>query len=202
MFTEKNRDNLIKGLEAQLKNGAFYDSDAYIDTDISIDSIFKTPDFTGVGLFRPLVSNQYNPLNTTIYNYKASYATPVHGIAFASKNGEYVEPQHTTSYFTDTNTFETTITNNLGTITYATPAVSSNSNYNTVITDSVANDGILIKDSQLNMADIIPKTTSTNVINFSPIPQNLALTARRHSFKDILFMQIDIVGGIKKIFGK
>ncbi|MBQ9279522.1 MAG: hypothetical protein IJ215_00515 [Clostridia bacterium] len=197
MITEKNKENIIKGLEAELENGTFYqvnqwdvlantDTDFYHDVfDLSTSKSYATPEFKGVGLFRPLVSNEFNPLNSTVYNYKASYEAPVHGMAFTGKNGEYVE-----SHYLSGLNLGASITNEFGTVTVEAPVTHIDMKINNMGTDD---------NVQVNMADILPNTQTANVIDFASVPQELALAKRNH-WKDILFMDVDIIGSVKKLW--
>lgn len=59
--------------------------------DLAINNYYKSPDFQGVSLYKPLSVISDNPLEKSVYNYSMSSATAVKGIAFANPSGGNVK---------------------------------------------------------------------------------------------------------------
>ncbi len=132
--------------------------------------------FHGVGLYRPLIANEFNPLNKTVYNYSASYAVPVHGIAFEKNIGAYESPLYK-SYegIIDSDEFKKT--------TYI--------NYE--------DKKVIKQPTELNMEEILGNTDEDKILNFKQIPREMALV-KASRLRSFWFQEIDIVENIKNIF--
>ena len=157
----------------------------------------ESSNFKSVGLFRPLVNSEFNPLDKTVYNYQATYAAPVHGLAFMGNDGGVVENTVQRLYKVVDNSAI------IGTVGNNNEVVSANSLSTKEI---LANDSSKIAITPIayntyQMADILKNTIDSQIIDFKAIPRELAL-AKASKWRNIWFKEIDILGAIKNIFAK
>ena len=176
-------------------------SDTVFDSPISLDDIsFDEKDitvpsvsFNTDGLFRPLVNKNAVNLNNKIYNYSASYATPVHGIAFESRGCGNVENPLTKPC-------------NIVNSVYAnSPSWIENKKDASVHEDKT-------EKEIYKMADVLKDTKKSQIISFTSVPKELSLVTatpkwksilyKEIDLKGILFKEIDIKGAFKNAFGK
>lgn len=171
-------------MNSQIETNTFY-TPAFISDELVIkkSSSFNRGTFSGVGLYRPLVSNEFNPLNKTIYNYSTAYTIPVHGIAFENKSSEIVENPLSSSY---------KIVDNLHVL---------NSNVQIQSTPNVEKKTTKKIENVCQMSEILKNTDASQIIEFHTIPQNLALV-RSSKLRSFLFREIDVIGSLKNIFSK
>lgn len=103
VFSPEDRERLIEELNQQIDNDEFYKMDSINTVNISAGKPSFTTSvssqFKGVGLFRPLITSDYNPFKSNVYHYDTNVQASVHGIAFSSQSSEPVErlvkePQH------------------------------------------------------------------------------------------------------------
>lgn len=141
---------------------------------------YDTDMFKGVGLYRPLVSSDFNPLQKNVYNYSNTYETMVHRIGFEGKNGGIIE----------------NLSNNL----YSTVENNKTSQKEIVLTPYFNNETEIkpIAPNTFKIADIIKNSTEGEVINFRQIPTELSLT-KTSNFKTFWARSIQT---FKNIFQK
>lgn len=237
MFSSEYKEKLIKELNIQLENNAFYSAPESIDTTFDsldtfdnfgntgkfaygnlanitgfdltskvndnvynpnvVNTYDKTFEFNGVGLFRPLISNEFNPLNKTVYNYQASYATPINGLAFMGSDGGIVENPLKQVFNVVDNTSELLASKTEDVFS----DVKESMNSIEVMHQSSVTTIKPIAYNTYQMSDIIEKTIDSQIIDFNAIPRELALT-KPSKIKSVLFKQIDVWGAIKGIFAK
>lgn len=159
----------------------------------------ESNNFKSVGLYRPLINSEFNPLDKTVYNYKATYAAPIHGMAFMKNDGGIIENTISNLYniVDNTNIFN---------------KYNSLRNYekfdvNAIIKDEIIEDDsskIPVKSIAYNtyqMSDILETTQESQILNFKEIPKELALT-KPSKWKSFWFQEINITDTIKNIFSK
>lgn len=184
VFSPEDREKLASELNKQIENGDFYHviENAQIAPSISEQSIET---FKGVGLFRPLVTSNYNPLKSNIYNYKPIEDTKVHGITFANPSSMSSE----------------SLLNDAKASGIYTPTSCANYTY---IPNAYKEPTLVpireVAKNTYSITDILQNTSDSDVLSFQSVPKELALT-KKNTVKDILFKQIDISGTFKKVFG-
>ena len=175
----------------------------------NMNSYFDSLKIDGSSLYRPMVSNFSNPLEKSAYTYKPTFDLAVNGMAFLSKNGGIVENPLSKNL---------NIVNNLTGVTVNTDttiAKAATSAVNTAIpavekaatTTTTTNlDGYKVEPIAMNtynMLDILNEAGASEELIFNAIPKEYALTTvSKWNWRSILFKEIDVLGGIKKIFSK
>lgn len=160
------------------------------------DSYYKEPDFTGVGLYKPFGVSNDNPLGKNVYNYSMSSACAIRGIAFSNGGRGIVENPLAKPYNIVDNTYEfgRAITNN---------------DFNDVINVATVENDISTSKVEITpvayntyqMSDILKETKESQIIDFKPIPRELAL-AKPSKIRGFIERQIDCIRNFKNLFAK
>lgn len=173
----------------------------------NMNSYFDSLKIDGSSLYRPMVSNFSNPLEKSAYTYKPTFDLAVNGMAFLSKNGGIVENPLSKNLNIVNNLTGTTVNTNT-TIAKATAstvnAVAPVAEKATAVTTNL--DGYKVEPiavNTYNMLDILNEAGASEELIFNAIPKEYALTTvSKWNWKSILFKEVDVLGGIKKIFSK
>lgn len=182
----------------------------------SIMDRYDTTSFKGIGVYRPLVTSDFNPLQDNVYNYsntkntiKSNYDTIVHRIGFENKVGEIVEKPDLELYKVVNN--ETT-----NVIAQTFEAINENNIEKSEDIKYVDNHSLVFgypKETPKNtliepiayntykMEDILKTTTDNQIIDFNSIPKELALVKSTNS-KNAWAKMVGAFGNLKKIFHK
>lgn len=173
----------------------------------NMNSYFDSLKIDGSSLYRPMVSNFSNPLEKSAYTYKPTFDLAVNGMAFLSKNGGIVENPLAKNLNIVNNLTGATVNTN------TTIAKATNPTVNTVapvaekaIAVTTNLDGYKVEPIAMNtynMLDILNEAGASEELIFNAIPKEYALTTvSKWNWRNILFKEVDILGGIKKIFSK
>lgn len=141
--------------------------------DTVINNYYKSPNFQGVSLYKPLGVIADNPLEKGIYNYSMSSATAIKGMAFANKSGGIVKNPlaEPCNIVDNTYEFNRTIKNNdVYDIMNATKVEKAVPNV-----DATRVEIAPIAHNTFQMADILIETQTSQIIDFMP-HKTMALT--------------------------
>lgn len=173
----------------------------------NMNSYFDSLKIDGSSLYRPMVSNFSNPLEKSAYTYKPTFDLAVNGMAFLSKNGGIVENPLSKNLNIVNNLTGTTVNTDATISKVATPAthtVTPVAERATTVTTNL--DGYKVEPiavNTYNMLDILNEAGASEELIFNAIPKEYALTTvSKWNWKSILFKEVDVLGGIKKIFSK
>ncbi len=173
----------------------------------NMNSYFDSLKIDGSSLYRPMVSNFSNPLEKSAYTYKPTFDLAVNGMAFLSKNGGIVENPLSKNLNIVNNLTGVTVNTDATISKVATPAthtVTPVAERATTVTTNL--DGYKVEPiavNTYNMLDILNEAGASEELIFNAIPKEYALTTvSKWNWKSILFKEIDVLGGIKKIFSK
>lgn len=178
---------------------------------------YSTNVIKNVGMFKPLVGFESNPLTKNIYNYDTSYKVPVNGMLFYKDDGVKVYNPLTKPC----NIVDKSFGNVDSTcLTGDDKCLEGNKNENAVkaykssneymdfdslvekIDEECDDSKVLISpvaENTYEMSDILAQGNTTQVLNLSTIPDNMALRTQS-KFRSFWFKQIDVLGGIKSLF--
>ncbi|MBQ8298712.1 MAG: hypothetical protein IJX99_02415 [Clostridia bacterium] len=200
----KNKANIVsekhenkKGAFANFARISCFDDEiGWVSGNLSSTSndLYSTHDFASTGLYKPFGVSNDNPLGKNIYSYSMSSATAVRGIAFANGGRGFVENPLAKPYNIVDNTYE----------------------FNRTITNNDFNDVINVTKSEkiedlsrveitpvayntYQISDILKETKSSQIIDFKPIPQELALT-KPSKFRSFFGSQIELIRNLKNMF--
>lgn len=162
----------------------------------TFNNYYDNPNFTGAGLYKPFGVNDDNPLGKNVYNYSMSSASVVRGIAFANGGREFVENPLAKPYNIVDNTYE------LG-------RAIKNNDFNDVINITRTKNIEVISKIEITpiayntyqMSDILKETRTSQVIDFRPIPKELALT-KPSKLRNFWGNQIGFIKNLKNMFIK
>lgn len=138
--------------------------------DTVINSYYKSPEFKGVSLYKPLGVVNDNPLGKNVYSYSLSSATAVKGMAFAGSSGGILNNPLAKPYNIVDNSYE-----------FNRPIM--NSDFTDVINATKIEKAIEatrveiapVARNTFKMTDILVETEATQIISFKP-RQTVALT--------------------------
>ena len=183
-FGDAENKSVIKPIKHENKKSAFanFAKISAIDempiwgnntADSVMNNYYKSPNFQGVSLYKPLGVIADNPLERGIYSYSMSSATAVKGMAFANKSGGIVKnPLATQCNIVDNSyEFNRTIKNNdVYDIINA-----AKTEKNMPIIDATRVEIAPIAHNTFQMADILIETQTSQIIEFMP-QKTMALT--------------------------
>ncbi len=178
---------------------------------------YSTNVIKSVGMFKPLVNFESNPLTKNVYNYDTSYKVSVNGMVFNKDECVKVDNPLTKPcnivnksfgnvsnglVINDDKSFVNDKQEN------ALKAYKSSNEYLDFdslverIDEECDDSKVLIKPVAANtyeVSDILAQGNTTQVLNLSTFPDNMALT-KQSKFRSFWFKQIDVLGGIKNLF--
>ena len=135
-----------------------------------INNYYKSPEFKGVSLYKPLGVTNDNPLGKNVYNYSLSSVAAVKGMAFAGSSGLNLNNPLAKPYNIVDNSYEFN-------------RVITNSDFTDVINETKIEKAIEatrieiapVARNTFKMTDILVETDATQIISFKP-RQTVALT--------------------------
>lgn len=157
-----------------------------------MNNYYKSPEFKGVSLYKPLGVVNDNPLGKNVYNYSMSSATAVKGMAFAG-SGNLNNPLAKPYNIVD-NSYE--FNRNM-----------TNSDFTDVINETKIEEAIEatrieimpVARNTFKMSDILVESEATQVINFTPRQTTVALT-KVTKMSAFLAKQRSMIENLKNMF--
>ena len=158
-----------------------------------INNYYKSPEFKGVSLYKPLGVANDNRFGKNVYNYSLSSATAVKGMAFAGSNGGNLNNPLAKPYNIVDNSYEfnRTITNSDFTDVINATKIEKTIEATRVEIAPVAR-------NTFKMADILVETEASQIISFKP-RQEVALT-KVTKMSAFLAKQRNMIENLKNMF--